>query len=228
MIRVNANLFRIAMTCASTEETRYYLNGVHVEPHAVKGVVLVAVDGHRMVIIHDEEGECTASAILRLSKDALKACKPAKRDHKREVVFDVDRTGRADVVLYHSREHMGDGEYERVALTEKAAIDGTFPDWRRVLPSGDPCGQPEATAFNGKYLGDFGKMGADLRDAFDVDVDVIPGAGAMCVSSHDAGSPAIVRWWGVEQAFGILMPMSGAGTGFPAWLNAQPENPHDR
>lgn len=50
----NADLFRIAYSCVSTEETRYYLNGVHLEPHPCGGAFMVATDGHRLIVVHDE------------------------------------------------------------------------------------------------------------------------------------------------------------------------------
>ena len=78
IIRVNANLFRLAQMTVSTEETRYYLNGIFIQPHAVQGVLLVSTDGHRMTVIHDETGHADQSAIVRLSPEALKLCKLSK------------------------------------------------------------------------------------------------------------------------------------------------------
>ena len=44
---VPTDVLRAALVCVSTEETRYYLRGVHVEPDA-DDVVLVSTDGHRL------------------------------------------------------------------------------------------------------------------------------------------------------------------------------------
>jgi DNA polymerase III sliding clamp (beta) subunit (PCNA family) len=72
---VNADLFRIVYSCVSTEETRYYLNGVHVEPHPVKGAILVATDGHRMLIAHDKDGSCSGPIIVQMPRFALAQCR---------------------------------------------------------------------------------------------------------------------------------------------------------
>ena len=65
-IRVNADLFKLVHAAISKEETRYYLNGVFIEPHPVGGAVLVATDGHRMLVAHDEKGEVSGSGDLGL------------------------------------------------------------------------------------------------------------------------------------------------------------------
>ena len=64
-IDVNAMLFKAARECQSSEETRYYLGGVYVQPHPERGALLVATDGHRLIAIHDETGICEKPAIVR-------------------------------------------------------------------------------------------------------------------------------------------------------------------
>ena len=47
LFSIPTDVLRAALVCVSTEETRYYLRGVHVEPDA-DDVVLVSTDGHRL------------------------------------------------------------------------------------------------------------------------------------------------------------------------------------
>src|SRR5690554_1106144 len=76
---VDASLFRVAAMFQSTEETRYYLNGVHIEQHQDEGVFLVATDGHRLLVAHDVSGKIDGgTAIVHLGKDQLKACKEGR------------------------------------------------------------------------------------------------------------------------------------------------------
>ncbi|RCK40460.1 hypothetical protein [Thalassospira xiamenensis] len=52
-ITVSAKHFYAAWQFVSTEKTRYYLNGVYIEPHKDGGVLLIATDGHSMAVIRD-------------------------------------------------------------------------------------------------------------------------------------------------------------------------------
>lgn len=64
MLRFSVELYKAAMLAASTEETRYYLNGVFVEPCVYGGVTLTATDGHVLVCIRDLDGSADESAIV--------------------------------------------------------------------------------------------------------------------------------------------------------------------
>jgi len=105
--------------CVSTEETRYYLNGVCWHTTA-KDRRFVATDGHRMAICRyaSEGGEASTRIIprktVRLITDHL-----AGKDVK---LFAVDQPGRLDI--------MSPGITIRTKL-----IDGTYPDYARVIPS---------------------------------------------------------------------------------------------
>lgn len=112
----------------STEETRYYLNGIYL--HAVDGAsgkrVLRAVstDGHRLARIElpAPDGAAHIPGVIvprkavvelrRLLEDASEPVEIALSDNKIRFAFDS------------------------VILTTKL-IDGTFPDYARVIPSGN-------------------------------------------------------------------------------------------
>lgn len=53
-IRTEAIRFLLPFICR--EETRYYLNGVHLEAHRDGGVLAVATDGHKMGVAYDDIG----------------------------------------------------------------------------------------------------------------------------------------------------------------------------
>lgn len=55
VLNIPAVLFLQASGFVSTDETRYYLDGVYVEPVA-KGCRLVATDGHRLGAFHAPGG----------------------------------------------------------------------------------------------------------------------------------------------------------------------------
>lgn len=103
----------------STEETRYYLNGIylHVEEGKLRGV---ATDGHRL-------------ALLDLAAPAGAEKIPGviiPRKTVGEVQRLLDGAETVTVELSEGKIRFTAGE---VVLTSKL-IDGTFPDYRRVIP----------------------------------------------------------------------------------------------
>jgi len=114
----------------STEETRYYLNGtfMHVNQHRRK-IVFAATDGHRLARY---EIDLTAGAeampdegviIPRFTTDELTRLMKRKGCPD-EIMVTVTDTGISFLI----------GEDE---LLESKLIEGTFPDYTRVLPSGN-------------------------------------------------------------------------------------------
>ncbi len=158
----------------STEETRYYLCGVQIEPSADGGVVMVATDGHVMGAMTDADGTLPAGdhVIVPVSKDLLKACKRGKNEARERVVSVAVRRFMDDTpdehtvsvlhwpLTYTSEANAGDCPGVTVATFPIEIIDGTFPDWRRVFGSVDvPAtggGGSAFFAFNQALLKPFG------------------------------------------------------------------------
>ena len=188
-IRVNASLFRAAFNCVSTEETRYYLRGVHVEAHPVKGVILVATDGHRMIVVHDESGSIEGeSQIVRLDKTALGLCKAATKGEPKD----------RQLIIEGANARIENCHEQPVGAAYNVIIDGTFPDWKRVAK---PSFTDTAPAFYApKYLKAFGDAADELSGK----------KGTAISFAGAADSPALVRFSGVEYAYGVLMPIRGA------------------
>lgn len=102
----------------STEETRYYLNGISFERDAGK-LIAVATNGHGMAIVEREnEGPDIASRIL-----PRKAVAALRKLAKRGDAFDIQLT--------ETKARAVAGNVEIYCKL----IDGTFPDWRRVYPA---------------------------------------------------------------------------------------------
>ncbi|KAB2716641.1 DNA polymerase III subunit beta [Brucella intermedia] len=100
--------------CISTEETRYYLNGVYL--HAVEGrLVAVATDGHRLMRNTGPEGAMDYGVIL-----------------PRKLVGLLPK-GAVTVELSQNKVRLTSGS---TVITSKL-IDGTFPDYVRVIPTGN-------------------------------------------------------------------------------------------
>jgi DNA polymerase-3 subunit beta len=111
----------------STEETRYYLNGIFfhaAEAHGVKLLRAVATDGHRLARVEiplPEGAEGIPGVII-----------------PRKTIGELRRLleeGNEPVKISLSDTRIRFG-FDKLVLTSKL-IDGTFPDYQRVIPTGN-------------------------------------------------------------------------------------------
>src|SRR5262249_37890745 len=138
---IPANDFLFVARFSSNEETRYNLNGVFVHLGSKDNAVrLGATDGHRLGglrLAHNEgEGDSKAeSFIISNSKDVQRACKAGRSNmwlrcfKDRLEIIDVGITVAAveDIKAYT-------GPVKVTFPAASAYVDGTFPDYMRVIP----------------------------------------------------------------------------------------------
>lgn len=211
---LSADLFRAVAVAQSTETTRYYLCGVYVEPHPhLPGVILVATDGHRMVVAHDPAGSVDVAGVIALPPDLLKQCKRSGRGQRR--LIEVNDGIPTILELKHDNEieshkaTLAAGVRVPVATgVRNCIVDGTFPDWRRVVPNpaGKPC-SPVGLSFNANYLGDFAKVCAALADYNTGRANPATIGAPISLYAEDDGGPALIRFGAFASAFGVLMPL---------------------
>lgn len=110
----------------STEETRYYLNGIflHVSDEAQPVLKAVATDGHRLarVTVPRPEGAAQMPDVIVPRKCVSEL---------RKLLDEVDGTAGVSLSASKIRFDLGNA-----VLTSKL-IDGTFPDYSRVIPTGN-------------------------------------------------------------------------------------------
>jgi DNA polymerase-3 subunit beta len=111
----------------STEETRYYLNGIYLHAVVVDGRKMlraVATDGHRLARVEEElpEGAGSMPGVIIPRKTV---------NELRKLLDEV--SGDVGIALSDTRILF---EVGSVALTSKL-IDGTFPEYERVIPQGN-------------------------------------------------------------------------------------------
>ncbi|MBV6631644.1 MAG: DNA polymerase III subunit beta [Alphaproteobacteria bacterium] len=119
----------------STEETRYYLNGIYLHKAETDGADVlraVATDGHRLARVEmplpegaaglgEAEGDGQAGVII-----------PRKTVGEiRKLIDDADDDIKIGVSATKIRFSFGD------AILTSKLIDGTFPDYQRVIPEGN-------------------------------------------------------------------------------------------
>jgi hypothetical protein len=69
---VKALAVKIVHPFAAVKDIRYYLCGVNIRPLPGRGAMLVATDGHRFIIVRDENATVERELTIRVHKDALK------------------------------------------------------------------------------------------------------------------------------------------------------------
>jgi hypothetical protein len=115
-------------------DIRYYLNGIYVEPHPEKGVILVATDGHAMVIIHDEQGKTNGSYICALPEKIVAACSPKKLKDIYKCPQVLQFVGNAGYVMSSREADPRDISRWHIHTSYCEIIDGKFPDWKKSIP----------------------------------------------------------------------------------------------
>jgi DNA polymerase-3 subunit beta len=111
----------------STEETRYYLNGIYLHTVDIGGAPMlraVATDGHRLARVEAPapEGSVGIPGVI-VPRKAVNEVLKLLEDPSQDITIEIS-TAKA-------RFQFGD-----VLLTTKL-IDGTFPDYARVIPTGN-------------------------------------------------------------------------------------------
>tara|TARA_R110002126_G_scaffold122307_1_gene264018 strand:+ start:2055 stop:2618 length:564 start_codon:yes stop_codon:yes gene_type:complete len=133
---IPTDLLKAALLCASTEETRYYLKGVHLSTSGH----MVTTDGHRMFVAKLAEA---VPADVILSLDTVKAA--LKLAPKKAAVIELNGNTFGGVVF--------------------TPVDGTFPNWKAVIPPADgfkPGDDMTPAHFNPDYIYDLGQMARAL------------------------------------------------------------------
>lgn len=211
-VDVPVHFLQAALTCASTEETRYYLNGVFV--HRVENRVrIVATDGHRLFVAaseptltmgEDEEHKFPAwledGVIVSSERLAPKLNMLAKLSDVPTVKLSFARGA--------SRLFLSDMADE--AVFKCAPVDGTFPDYQTLLgsitggvsvESEVQRGDFEPVTFSGKYLKAVGDLSKILggKDA------------AVSVYAATKSDAALMTFPEAPGAMLLLMPRRGDG-----------------
>lgn len=216
-ILVSAVHLASVLPFVSDNPQRYYLNGVFIEPVAEGGVVLVATNGTVLASAYDPDGRADAPWICPVPKLALSALRKVTltTDAKLAAARYVAFCGRDMHVLNATFDI--DADPTQIGATHKASvfappIDGTYPEWRRILPS-DLKSRTAAPAVG---------FNPDFLDVFRAPVKAFMGKVSTAVSfqSGAQNEPVVVRIDNVADWLGLIMPMgvSNSGLQLPEWL----------
>ena len=193
-----------ASVVQAKNDVRYYLNGILIEKAPDKGLLIVATDGHRLVAALDEDAEFSddmpEQVIIQFGPESLRVAKLAKNLDER-VDLEI-----ADTDVFVS---IGTGCFQ-----DSKTIDGTYPDWRRIVVEQD--GQSTGW-FNASYVADFERVARFFTARTRTNIN------GITLRSSDAKSAALVYFDGAPYAFGLVMPYQcdRENPQLPAWT-AQP------
>jgi DNA polymerase III subunit beta len=129
-----SRLLGLSCHCISTEETRYYLNGVFLTPHPETGRLrAVATDGHRMAVI---DSSVPGDAFKMRREKAAHEGFILPRAAVARLASMLTPKGNEPVLFWVSERwvevHVGD------RIIRARGIDGDFPDYIRVIPRAAP------------------------------------------------------------------------------------------
>lgn len=194
-----ADYFQAVAQCISSDETRYYLQGVYIEPHpSGTGVLMVATNGHIMAVIHDPEGHADKPAIL--TTNFKSADFKSKRNESAPRVIHL--TGDTGEIKCNG---------ERVGVMPIEKIDGTFPAWRRVLPTDNSKEYAwNECCYSFAYLGRL-QAAFKILGAKETKLDILP--------DKQLGAAIVHHGTDIDALF-IIMPVRAPSVTYekPEWL----------
>ena len=133
-----ARLIEKTRFAMSSEETRYYLNGLYLHVMQIDGgpvLRCVATDGHRLALAEmpAPEGLADMPGVI-LPRKLVGHVAKLTEDCGEEIKVEV---GKTKVRFGFSAGAAGDGAARGACLTSKV-VDGSFPDYVRVIPRDNP------------------------------------------------------------------------------------------
>jgi len=197
-----ADDLRAAFQCISTEQTRC-LGGVFVEADK-----LVALDGHQMLTIELPDGCHVGTECFTQGMDAPEGAGFILSCDATDKAFKAKASGSSDLWVYGDIEtgilqfvinHGEGGKMHRVGVLEFTRIDGTYPEWRRVVAKGD--GSAASLCYDPAVL-------ARLIKAADV---INKGKGIQLTSGATQGDPIRVDFVASARLRGTLYSMRWTG-----------------
>ena len=211
---VRANKLMAIEPFQSSEETRYYLYGVHIEPHA-EGAILVATDGHTLAAILDRDAHMAGLPATwnHQIKDRVgkRLSAWAKENPERTIWCDMQLrhpNGNPDMLSIVAADNpqqilLGNGQ-TLLQLPERLLIDGCYPEWRRTVKPPPPEARTKAPNISGSYM----KRCVDFFAAMTGERTVPITLHQTDPSGPYRAGPVRVTSPTVQDVFVVVMPMS--------------------
>jgi len=186
-ITLSPDLLKAAVLFASKDDPRYYLKGVAIQA-TIATIKVAATDGHRLFVARVDQTENTETFSIIIPSDAIAtATKGAKHP------LDLSK-------LSDTQWRLGD--------TILTPIDGTFPEYSRIVPTGV---SGETAQYNPEYVAALGKANK-----------LLGGSAENVTIGFNGDKPALVTGSGFKahNAVAVLMPLRSAVEDWAFILNA--------
>ena len=186
-ITLSPDLLKAAVLFTSKEETRYYLKGVAIQANLAT-VKVASTDGHRLFVARGDQPENTETFLIIIPSDTIaSATKGAKHP------LDLSK-------LSETQWRLGD--------TIFTPIDGTFPEYSSIVPTGV---SGETAQFNPEYVAALGKANK-----------LLGGSAENVTIGFNGDKPALVTGSGYKahNALAVLMPLRSAVEDWSSILKA--------
>lgn len=221
--RINPKYFAATNLFAAVNDARYYLNGVFIEAHPVKGAIIVATDGHTLGLLHDPDGWVAEPIIVgNITKQLISACS-VKGSEKRMTVpklLYISQSGAVVSSDHEVKDLINPFAPQSLHMSKIQIIDGKFPDYRRVIGMKREETDTAFPCVNSAYL-------ARLSAVAKLLIDTKYGHGVALMSSG-RNAKVIARFTACElehRFLGLLMPVrtDAPTTLLPDWLMPKDE-----
>ena len=190
-IEIEARMMRAALICAAKSDIRYYLNGIAIEVHGER-VLVLATDGHRLFVGRNhakprgniEEGAQTYIVPRDLVERALRSLPRNGIGFGLDFTFPVTSPGEVSIKAIDA------------GFTGNL-IDGRFPEWRRAIVKRT---SKESGQFKPKYVADCQRVADCFRSNSN-------GESCVDIAHNGPDSAALVTFSTTADAFVVLTPM---------------------
>ncbi len=183
------------LVLAATKDIRFYLNGIHVIQDQ-RGTIVEATDGHVLGMLRVGETPKNPAKVI-LDRESLKPLVAGTKKQMADLIeFSVD----GDIVTASTGG----------MVTTFKAVDGTFPDCRRVTPTNESleASPDEPAQINPALLTRFTEVSAALN-------------GSTAWIRHRGDGTCLVSIEGLPEFIGVVMAMCGYEKfGVPGWVHA--------
>ncbi len=182
-ITIDASVLQGMALCAAKNDTRYYLEGVHIECTQGQPITLVSTDGHILSAYSTRiVAQATISAIVPLP-----------------VIKGLPKKGILTLTLYTDN---GKSMIDIQTSTGKISVngvDGTFPNWRSLIPDSVLVDDLQLTNYNPELVMTLVKSGQTVL-------------GEKTLAPHFAQRGETVGVMAWENWIGLIMPKHWPGT----------------
>lgn len=190
---------KAALSCASTEETRYYLNGIFVQSHEDTAVRLVATDGNRMFVYAVPAIEAAVGGKLPKWLGAG-VIVPSEYLKDRLALLEKLECTTAVIAYQTAAPHIVLANPDDTCRFRLSPVDGTFPAYGPVLDTlqvfeGRERADLSSVSYNPAYLKGVGAL-AKLLDS-----------DSVRLFANEEGGPSFITFPGRDGAVLVLMPM---------------------